>query len=116
MTLSSRQWFAGCPLPGRQSHLVFIEEIVEEVPVALSTHYSSSGLDVWFKEDIQNALKAVDSANAELFKVINTPEMRLYRQGYEAAIRAVAEAFGIRHESPACRHEETPIIIDVTPP
>jgi hypothetical protein len=87
----------------------------EEVPVALSTQYSSSGLDVWFKEDIQNALKAVDSANAELFKVINTPEMRLYRQGYEAAIRAVAEAFGIRHESPACRHEEAPLIIDVTP-
>lgn len=82
--------------------------------MALSSQYTGSGLDVWFKDDIQNALRAVDMANADLCKTINTPEMRLYRQGYEAAIRAVGEAFGIRYQS-ARNHEETPTIIDVTP-
>ena len=81
--------------------------------MALSSHYSSSGLDVWFKDDIKNALRAVDSANAEVFKAINTPEMQMFRQGYEAAIRAVAEAFGIGYKSLASHEEET--IIDVTP-
>ncbi len=83
--------------------------------MALSSQYSNSGLDVWFKDDIKNALRAVDSANAEVFKAIDTPEMQLFRQGYEAAIRAVAEAFGIGYKSSVHRHEETPTIIDVTP-
>jgi len=83
--------------------------------VALSSQYSSSGLDVWFKDDIKNTLRAIDSANAEVFKTINTSEMQLYRQGYEAAIRAIAEAFGINYQPPAHRHEERPTIIDVTP-
>jgi hypothetical protein len=83
--------------------------------VALSSHYPGSGLNVWFKDDIRNTLRAVDSANADLFKTINTPEMQLYRQGYESAIRAIAEAFGIHYEQSARRHEETPTIIDITP-
>ncbi len=82
--------------------------------MALSSHYSSPGLEVWFRDDIQNTLRAVDSANSDLFKTISTPEMRLYRQGYEAAIRAIGEAFGIRYK-PANPHDQTPTIIDVTP-
>jgi hypothetical protein len=81
--------------------------------VALSSQYSSPGLEVWFRDDIQNTLRAVDSANAELFKTINTPEMQHFRQGYEAAIRAIGEAFGIRYR-PAGNHRETPEIIDVS--
>lgn len=83
--------------------------------MALSSQYSSSGLDVWFKDDIKNTLRAIDSANAEVFNTIDTSEMQLYRQGYEAAIRAIAEAFGIRYDPSARHHEETPAIIDVTP-
>jgi basic membrane lipoprotein Med (substrate-binding protein (PBP1-ABC) superfamily) len=83
--------------------------------VALSSQYTGSGLNVWFKDDIKNTLSAIDSANAELFKAIDTPEMRLYRQGYEAAIRAIAEAFGMKYESTTRRREESPAIIDVTP-
>jgi hypothetical protein len=79
--------------------------------VALSSYYSSSGLDVWFKDDIQNTLRSVDLANADLFKTINTPDLQLYRQGYEAAIRAIGEAFGIRYAPDNC-HEETAKIID----
>lgn len=82
--------------------------------MALSSHYSSSGLDVWFKDDIRNTLRSVDLANAELFKTINTPEMQSYRQGYEAAIRAIGEAFGIRYKS-VDHCNQKPTIIDVTP-
>jgi hypothetical protein len=74
----------------------------------------SSGLNVWFKDDIQNALRAVDSANAELFKTIDTPEMQLYRRGYESALRSVGEAFGIRYQSYDQPREESPVVVDVT--
>jgi hypothetical protein len=81
--------------------------------MALSSQYSSPGLEVWFRDDIQNTLRSVDSANAELFKAINTPEMQHFRQGYEAALRAIGEAFGIRYR-PANHQEEAPEIIDVS--
>jgi hypothetical protein len=82
--------------------------------VAFGSQYPSSGLNVWFKDDIQNALRAIDTANADLFKTINTPEMHFYRRGYEAALRAIAEAFGIRYESPVRRYEE-PLTVEVKP-
>lgn len=83
--------------------------------MALNSYTSNSGLNVWFKDDVQNALRAVESANAGLFEIINTPEMQLYRQGYEAALRAVAEAFGIRQEPLTYRRDEAPAFIDVSP-
>ena len=66
----------------------------------IDTQISSPGLHVWFSDDIRNTLRAVDTANAEVFKVINAPEMQLYRQGYEAALRSIAEAFGIQYALP----------------
>jgi hypothetical protein len=90
------------------------DTIVKEGVVALSSEYSSAGLDVWFKDDIQNALRAVDRANVELCKVVNSPETHLYRQGYEAAIRAISEALGVRYKM-INKHDESPTIIDVTP-
>jgi hypothetical protein len=83
--------------------------------MALNSYASNSGLNVWFKDDVQNALRAVESANAGLFEIIDTPEMQLYRQGYEAALRAVAEAFGIRQEPFTRQRDEAPAFIDVTP-
>ncbi len=82
--------------------------------MANSSQYCSSGLNFWFRDDIKNALRAVDSANAEVFKVVNTPEMQLYRRGYAAAIRSIAEAFGIHYISPVYG-EEMPAIIEVIP-
>ncbi|UCC89047.1 MAG: hypothetical protein JSV81_06995 [Anaerolineales bacterium] len=83
--------------------------------MALNSYPSNSGLNVWFRNDVQNALRAVESANAGLFEIVSTPEMELYRQGYEAALRAVAEAFGIRHEPLTRPAKEKPVIVDVTP-
>ena len=59
-------------------------------------HNDELSLDVWFRDDIRNALVAVDSANLDIASVVDTPEVRIYRRGYEAAIRAVAAAFGIQ--------------------
>ena len=83
--------------------------------MALSSEYPGSGLNVWFKEDIQNALRAVDSANADLFETIGIPEMELYRRGYKAALRAMGEAFGIRYTLREGDAKETPAVIDVSP-
>jgi len=58
------------------------------------------GLDIWFKEDIANALIAADEAAsataAALSEVTNDPErLRTYREGYRAALTTLALAFGI---------------------
>ena len=79
-----------------------------------SPQYCSSGFGVWFRDDIKNALRAVDTANAEVFQVVNTPEIQLYRRGYAAALRSIAEAFGIHYISPVYG-EEMPAIIEVMP-
>ncbi|MFB0545298.1 MAG: hypothetical protein ACETWB_00160 [Anaerolineae bacterium] len=58
------------------------------------------GLDIWFKEDIANALIAADEASsataAALSEVTNDPgRLRAYREGYRAALTTLALAFGI---------------------
>jgi len=61
-------------------------------------HYDKKlGLGVWFRDEIRDTLLAVDIANLDIANSIDTSEMRLYRKGYEAAIRAVATAFGISY-------------------
>jgi hypothetical protein len=68
----------------------------------------SRGLGVWFKDEIKNTLLALDAANLDIAQHVDTPEMRLYRKGYEAAIQAMATAFGISY---------TPVSIsDPSPP
>ena len=79
-----------------------------------NSYYYDAGFNCWFRDDINNALRAIDSASAEVFDLITTPEMRLYRRGYEAAIRAMAEAFGIHYATPSA-NEETPALIEVRP-
>ncbi len=83
--------------------------------MAGNSYYYDSGLNCWFRDDINNALRAIDSANAEVFSLVNTPEMQLYRRGYEAAIRAMAEAFGINYTPPAHYSAEMPTIVEVKP-
>jgi hypothetical protein len=55
------------------------------------------GLKIWFRDEIQNTLVAVDMANLDLFSSIDSPEMQMYRRGYVAAMRAVAAAFGLSY-------------------
>jgi len=58
------------------------------------------GLDLWFREDIENALRAAEVASAATVAVLGetgSPEVvRAYRQGYRAALAVVAQAFGIK--------------------
>lgn len=55
----------------------------------------SHGLGVWFKDEIKNVLLSLDAANLDIAQNVPTHEMALYRKGYEAAIQAMALAFGI---------------------
>ncbi len=59
-------------------------------------------LDIWFREDVQNALMAADEASATtaaaLRAVTSDPQyLRAYRQGYRAALATIAVAFGLGH-------------------
>ena len=81
--------------------------------MANNSYHHNSGLSCWFRDDINNALRAIDSASAEVFDVIDTPEMQLYRRGYEAAIRSMAEAFGIHYIR--WTNEEASAIMEVRP-
>jgi len=61
-------------------------------------HYDKTvRLGIWFRDEIRDTLLAVDTANLDIANSIDIPEIRLYRKGYEAAIRAVATAFGISY-------------------
>jgi len=56
-----------------------------------------TGLGIWFKDGIENILLAIDEANLDMVSRFDAPEVRIYRQGFAAAISAVATAFGIRY-------------------
>jgi hypothetical protein len=58
------------------------------------------GLGIWFKDGIENVLLAIDEANLDMVGRFDAPEVRIYRQGFAAAIRAVATSFGIRYAPP----------------
>jgi len=60
------------------------------------------GLDIWFPEDIRNALLAADEASAQTAAMMatlqpkpNPKELRAFRDGFKAALISVALAFGL---------------------
>lgn len=57
------------------------------------------GLGIWFKDGIENILLAIDETNLDMVSRFDSAEVRIYRQGFAAAISAVATAFGIRYAS-----------------
>jgi len=61
------------------------------------TRHNRNSSGIWFVDDIENILVAVDEANLDIARRIDTPEMRVYRLGYEAAVEAIAKAFGITY-------------------
>lgn len=58
-------------------------------------------LDVWFRDDMRNALAALNEANSAAIAQLATEveewqHVKIYRDGYCDALRAVAIAFGIK--------------------
>lgn len=49
----------------------------------------------WFPDEVFNVLQSVALANGDLADAIDTPEMALYRRGFDAAVAAIAAGFGI---------------------
>ena len=76
-------------------------------------HEEERGLGIWFKDGIENILLAIDEANLDMVSRFDAPEVRIYRQGFAAAISAVATAFGIRYASPRTIPAQTANILDV---
>jgi hypothetical protein len=55
-------------------------------------------LDVWYKSDIQNALRAADQASGATLKAVSNadePYVLGYQTGYRAALTTLALAFGL---------------------
>ena len=61
----------------------------------------ASGIGVWFEQQIEDALQAVNEANEDIADLVPTAEMRIYRRGYVAAINAISATFG-------CNYKATP--------
>jgi hypothetical protein len=71
------------------------------------------GLGIWFKDEIENILLAIDEANLDMVSRFDAPEVRIYRQGFAAAISAVATAFGIRYTALRTTPTQTAHILDL---
>ncbi len=57
-------------------------------------------LDIWFADDIRNALMAADRASGSTTAALqgvarDVDYLRAYRQGYRAALATIAAAFGL---------------------
>lgn len=55
--------------------------------------------EVFSREDIQNVLKAVDSANRSLAEHLPLIEVGIYRAGFSSAMGAIAKAFDVSLDS-----------------
>lgn len=51
--------------------------------------------ELFWREDIHNALRAIDQANASLAAHLPLEAVAIYRAGFSAALRAVATCFDI---------------------
>jgi len=74
----------------------------------------TGGFKIWFRDEIENVISAVDAANSDIASCIDTPEMMLYRRGYEAALKAIAEAFGIGY-IPRSSRVRFPVVQSLSP-
>lgn len=70
--------------------------------------------EVFLREDIQNVLRAISSANRALAARLPIAEVTIYRAGFNAAMQAVAEAFDVILDSPFpgsdFQHKTSPLI------
>ena len=59
----------------------------------------SSGIGVWFEQEIENVIRSIDESNSDVADAIPTAEMAVYRRGFRAAVNAMAVAFGLNYRS-----------------
>jgi hypothetical protein len=85
----------------------------QQVNQEAEMYQEERGLGIWFKDGIENILLAIDEANLDMVSRFDAPEVRIYRQGFAAAISAVATAFGIRYASPRTIPAQTANIPDL---
>ncbi len=52
-------------------------------------------LDMWFKDDIRNVLVGIEFASAQTVSGQSDAEQTAFRDGFRAALLAVAASFGI---------------------
>ena len=78
-------------------------------------HTTNQGFKIWFRDEIENVIHAVDAANNDIASCVGTPEVALYRKGYEAALNAVAEALGVRY-TPQGERVACPPVLQPLPP
>lgn len=58
---------------------------------------SEMGLQIWFREDIENSLLAVyTTMQATVTALENNGQSSAYCQGFENALKCVAMSFGVR--------------------
>ncbi len=69
------------------------------------------GLEMWFQEDIENAILAAEEASASTASQFggNPERVAAFREGYRAALVTIALAFGIRppERSSLAHHRRT---------
>jgi hypothetical protein len=53
------------------------------------------GLEMWFRDDVRNMLLSLSVSSALAGQWSEDPQLAAYRAGYQAAIGAVAVAFGL---------------------
>lgn len=59
---------------------------------------AKTGLEVWFREDIENSLLAVYAAMITTAANVSEdkPQSAAYRRGFEDALKCIATSFGFR--------------------
>ena len=65
------------------------------------------GIDMWFKDDIRNILLGVELAARSQLLAAEGETTRAYREGFDAAITAIAASFGLFSSGSLNREERT---------
>lgn len=71
-------------------------------------------LDMWFKDDIRNVLIGIEFASAQAFSNLTDSEQLAFRNGFCAALLAVAASFGIVEREPPTLTQLRPPMLDET--
>jgi len=51
---------------------------------------------IYYRRDIRAILEAINNANAEVLAAVPGEPARMYRAGFDAAVRAIATAFDVQ--------------------
>ncbi len=66
--------------------------------MTLSRFERRAQIGPWFAEEVISQLESIDTANHAIASILpDSAELRYYQRGYEDALRAVAQTFGIAY-------------------